>query len=251
MTEDELHAYVDGELPADRRAAVEAWLATHPDDAARVAAWRAQADAIRARYGAVADEPVPAAELERSCAAGRPWRAVAAAPRCSAFVVGGGAGWLAAAHRLRRRARSKTVTAEALEAHRLYIAEVRHPIEVPAEEAIYAVAVAPRRHELRAPDLGAFGLKLLGGRLLPGIAGRPRCSCMRARRASASRSIARVAPRERRCATTPAQFGAILLDRRRYGYVVSGPKDKAAEAVVKAAYDQIDKRTPRSPAHRA
>ena len=40
-------------LPADRRAAVEAWLAAHPEDAARVAAWRAQAEAIRARYGAV------------------------------------------------------------------------------------------------------------------------------------------------------------------------------------------------------
>ncbi len=57
--EDELHAYVDGELPADRRDAVEAWLASHPEDAARVAAWRAQAEAIRARYGAVIHEPVP------------------------------------------------------------------------------------------------------------------------------------------------------------------------------------------------
>ena len=60
VTEDELHAFVDGELPADRRDAVDAWLAAHPDDMARVAAWRAQADAIRARYDSVATEPVPA-----------------------------------------------------------------------------------------------------------------------------------------------------------------------------------------------
>ena len=33
VTEDELHAYVDNELPVERRAAVEAWLAAHPDDA--------------------------------------------------------------------------------------------------------------------------------------------------------------------------------------------------------------------------
>lgn len=59
VTEDELHVYVDGELPADRREAVEAWLLSHPDDAARVAAWRAQAEVIRARYGAVINEPVP------------------------------------------------------------------------------------------------------------------------------------------------------------------------------------------------
>ena len=53
VTEDELHVYVDGELAADRREAVERWLASHPDDAARVAAWRAQAESIRARYGAI------------------------------------------------------------------------------------------------------------------------------------------------------------------------------------------------------
>ena len=55
VTEDELHAYVDGELPAERRGIVEARLAAHPDDAARVAAWRSQAELIRARYGAVAN----------------------------------------------------------------------------------------------------------------------------------------------------------------------------------------------------
>ena len=59
ISEDELHAYVDGELPAERRGAVEAWLATHPEDAANVAAWRKQADLIQARYGAVADEKIP------------------------------------------------------------------------------------------------------------------------------------------------------------------------------------------------
>ena len=46
VTADELHAYVDGVLPQDRRAAVEAWIATHPEDAARVAEWQAQATAI-------------------------------------------------------------------------------------------------------------------------------------------------------------------------------------------------------------
>ena len=34
VTEDELHAYVDGELPAERLEAVGAWLAAHPSEAA-------------------------------------------------------------------------------------------------------------------------------------------------------------------------------------------------------------------------
>ena len=59
VTEDELHAYVDNELPAERRSDVETWLASHPDDAARVHSWRAMAEALHARYDSVADEAVP------------------------------------------------------------------------------------------------------------------------------------------------------------------------------------------------
>ena len=43
VTEDELHAYVDNELPAERRDDVEMWLATHPEDDERVRSWRAMA----------------------------------------------------------------------------------------------------------------------------------------------------------------------------------------------------------------
>ena len=83
VTEDELHAYVDGELPADRREAVTAWLAANPEQAATVAGWRAQADSIRARYGAVADEPVPERltldrVLRNGRASTRRWTAIAA-----------------------------------------------------------------------------------------------------------------------------------------------------------------------------
>src|SRR5258707_10862653 len=60
VTEDELHAYVDDEIAADRRGAVEAWLASHPEDAARVAQWRAQADAIPARHRMLPSQPGPA-----------------------------------------------------------------------------------------------------------------------------------------------------------------------------------------------
>ncbi len=60
VTEDELHAYVDNELPAERREAVEAWLAAHPDDAERVTSWRTMSDALHAKYDSVLDEPVPA-----------------------------------------------------------------------------------------------------------------------------------------------------------------------------------------------
>src|SRR5690242_13525195 len=93
VTADELHAYVDGVLPPDRRAAVEAWLAVHPNDAADIAQWRAQADAIRARYGAIASEPVPERlDLDRLTQPRRGWRALAAVALIAA-LTGAAAGW--------------------------------------------------------------------------------------------------------------------------------------------------------------
>jgi len=173
VTEDELHAHVDGELPADRRAAVEAWLATHPDDMARVNGWRALADAIRARYGAVASEPIPARlslrQIER---AGRSWRTVAAAAAIAAFVAGGLAGWVARGVTAAPRS-DATFTADALDAYKLYVVEVRHPVEVPGSEEAHLVQWLSKRvgYQLRIPNLEPVGLKLVGGRLLPGPRG--------------------------------------------------------------------------------
>ena len=48
IRDDELHAWLDGQLSAARRAEVEAWLCAHPRDAARVEAWRRDGEALRA-----------------------------------------------------------------------------------------------------------------------------------------------------------------------------------------------------------
>src|SRR5437763_12587341 len=173
VTEDELHVYVDGELPADRREAVETWLPSHPDDAARVAAGRAQAEAIRARYGAVIHEPIPnRLALGKIMRDRRSWGTVAAAAAVVAFVIGGIAGWMARGASAAAPTTVELFASDAIEAHKLYISEVRHPIEVKADED-HLLPWLSRRvgTTLRAPDLGDFGLKLLGGRRLPGVHG--------------------------------------------------------------------------------
>src|SRR2546421_4671935 len=94
VTEDELHAYVDNELPAERRGDVETWLATHPDDAERVQSWRAMAEALHARYDSVADEAVPerlGLRPQGRAPRERGFRAVAA--KLAAVFAGGGVGW--------------------------------------------------------------------------------------------------------------------------------------------------------------
>jgi anti-sigma factor RsiW len=157
VTEHELHAYLDGELAADRAAAVAQWLDAHPEDAARVAAWRAQADAIRARYGAV--ESVPGRfDLATLARTERKWSRAAIAAVLVAFLLGGGAGWFGRGL-LEGAGPARGVTIEAFEAHRLYIAEVRHPIEVKAGESHLNRWLSRRvGYEMPTPNLDPFGL---------------------------------------------------------------------------------------------
>ena len=59
VSEDDLHAYVDGTLDGARRLAVSLYLAAHPAEAARVEAFRAQKEAVNALFGKVVEEPLP------------------------------------------------------------------------------------------------------------------------------------------------------------------------------------------------
>ncbi len=247
VTEDELHAYVDGELAADRRAAVEKWLGTHAEDAARVTAWRAQADAIRARYGAVASEPVaPRFDLDRLARTGRKWSRLAAAAAVVAFLLGGGAGWFGRSV-WEGFGPTRAVTTEAFEAHRLYIAEVRHPIEVKAGESHLNRWLSRRiGYGMPTPDLETFGLKLLGGRLLPGNAGRPAALYMYegptgerftiySRKDQAPQSALRY--------RAAGPVGSVFWVDDDAAFVVSGPADRARlQKVAEAVYEQVENR---------
>ncbi len=250
VTEDELHAYVDGELPAARREAVEAWLQRHPEDAARVGAWRAQAEAIRARYGAVASEPAPERlALDRIVRRRRSWGAIAAAAVVVAFIGGGAVGWMARGASAAAPGEVEVFTKEALQAHRLYIGEVRHPIEVKAEEN-HLLPWLSRRvgTTLRAPDLGNFDLKLLGGRLLPGVRG-PAALFM-----YESASVERVTLYCSRIEEAQAaafhyssadKIGAVRWIEGGYGWVLSGPEGKLKlKEIAVSAYEQVENRTP-------
>src|SRR5208282_4930185 len=155
VDEDELNAYVDAELPADRRAVVEAWLAAHPDDAAKVAAWRKQAELIRARYGAVADE-IPPQRFNIDRLTRRRYGAIAAAAAAivAAFIAGGIAGWTVRGVEAASPSDLTRFTTDALDAYRLYVVEVRHPVEVPGDQRPHLVEWLSKRvgSPLRPPE---------------------------------------------------------------------------------------------------
>jgi anti-sigma factor RsiW len=251
VTEDELHAYVDGELPADRHSAVEAWLASHQDDANRVASWRAQIEAIRARYGATGADPVPARlNLDRLARRGGTWKILAAAAALAAFVIGGAAGWVARGASETGPSGFETFTSDAIDAHKLYVVDVRHPVEVPGNEADHLVQWLSKRvgYELLAPDLKRLGLKLVGGRLLPGPTGA--AAFFMYENASGERftiySARSNGPDSAMRYNVSGKCSAFYWVDSDVAYVVSGQSDREAlSKVAAAAYEQFDPRTPR------
>ena len=173
FTEAELQAYVDARLPERRRLELEEYLASHPDEAARLAAYRTQAGQLREAFAAVVDEPVPP-RLALAFAPRRS-RLVRVAAALAWIVVGAGAGW-----QLHVFYSSSTATVAgtpisrtAAIAHVTYSPEVRHPVEVGADQESHLVAWLSKRlgAKVRAPNLEGAGYSLVGGRLLPGESG--------------------------------------------------------------------------------
>lgn len=227
VSEQELHAYLDGELPQERRRAVERFLVDHPEKAELLAEWAAQRDAIAAAYDPVLAEPIPAALAEAARRNGRPpaWRAIAAATLIAAF--GGGFLLGAATGGLSR----PSLADAGLTAHRLYIPEKIHAVEVTAADRPHLESWLSKRVGLTvaAPDLSASGLTLLGGRVAPANGGA--AALFMYENGSGERFTLMVAktpdPDSRVAYHEAGAFGAFDWGRDGYGFVLSGPHDEA------------------------
>lgn len=181
VTEADLHAYVDGLLPSARRAEIDDYLASRPEEAERLQAYRQQKDELRALFNPVMDEPIPPALSSRPTQWSQRLQRFAAAVVIA--LAGGGAGWmlrgaaesdlLAGTQFPRKEAAVATLAREAAIAHAVYSPEVRHPVEVGADQEEHLVAWLSKRlgTPIRAPKLGKLGYELIGGRLLPGQSG--------------------------------------------------------------------------------
>lgn len=175
IREAQLHALADGVLPEEQRAAVDAHLRAHPDDAARVAAWREQNRQLRALFDPVLDDAVPPPLLQAAAppAANGPWRrhAMQAAAALVLVMAGGAGGWLLrGADGGGASASAVSLARSAAIAHAVYTPEVRHPVEVGAEQEAHLVQWLSKRlgSKLQPPVLAPLGYQLIGGRLLPG-----------------------------------------------------------------------------------
>ena len=183
VSEADLHAYADGQLPEARRLMVEAHLATRPEDNARVSAWKRDNNALRALLNPVLHEAIPVRLPLVSNRHAVPWRQFAMA--ASIAVVSASAGWLtrgaineatsqSLAHVAAEQKQAVASFARsAAVAHVVYSPDLRRPVEIGADQEDQLVAWLSKRLDtpLRPPHLGRVGYELIGGRLLPGEQG--------------------------------------------------------------------------------
>jgi len=169
--ENDLHALVDGKLSPAYRAQVEAALVEHPALRAEVESWHAQRDALRELGMNAAEGTVPVRFLDivrPRRAPWMPWLGAAVAGATMGFVGWFGHAWYSGAGEpADMRAR---FVHEAVVAHAVYSPEVRHPVEVGADQSAHLVQWLSKRlgAPLKVPALQGQGYELVGGRLLPG-----------------------------------------------------------------------------------
>ncbi|HEV7323055.1 MAG TPA: anti-sigma factor [Ensifer sp.] len=187
VSEDDLHAYVDGFLTPRERVRIELWLEQNPARAEEVKAWRAQAVELRTLFSSYAhsdagDRALLSASRSNDGpheGSGKNTRSTAAIARAIAaglalFVAGGLTGLYAPSllsqdRDIRPIATADSLPRQAQSAFLVYASEVRHAVEVGADEQTHLANWLGKRldHPLTIPDLSTLGFSLVGGRLLP------------------------------------------------------------------------------------
>lgn len=171
ISEEALHGYVDEQLDPERRAAVEHYLQCHPAEAARVAAYRAHREGLRAAFAPFAEAPLPPSlNLARLVEARlRPrrmaWR-MAAAVVLGLGIGASGTWWFA-----NRDAPGPALDAlvdEAAISYATFVPNTERPVELSAADPQQLAKWVGSRlnRKLVPPDLSAAGYRLLGGRVV-------------------------------------------------------------------------------------
>lgn len=172
ISEDDLHAFVDGALSEGRRAEVEAYLEKNPEVADRFARFGTHRAALRAALGPIADEPVPPALTLHHLIASRRqsswtgWRAAAAA--CLLLIAGGGGGWMLRGLDGDRPGGIDALAQEASYAYAVFGPDGGRPVEISAADSDKLVRWVEQRlaQPVSLPDLSDSGYRLMGGRVV-------------------------------------------------------------------------------------
>jgi anti-sigma factor RsiW len=173
ITEDDLQAYVDNALDAERGHDVSEYLLTNTDAAARVSAYQGQALALRAALDPISDEPVPS-RLNLANIVGKPMRSAwpkylqMAAAAMVLMAVGGTGGWVMKSYSVPPTEGIAVLALEASASYHVFAPDRLRPVEVQADgtDTLAQVASKTLGTHVVFPDLSKSGYRLMGGRVI-------------------------------------------------------------------------------------
>ena len=167
--EERLSAFMDGEMTPEELAAFEEELEQNPALAERAASWGQTDDLLQSLVPEPSEAHMQSLMVANSPSEPR-WAKRHIAAALLTFVIGGAGGYginqmvTPDPHILVVQA-----TIDAENAHRLFTAEVRHAVEVGADETEHLQTWLSKRmgREMTVPQLEGFGFNFVGGRMLP------------------------------------------------------------------------------------
>ncbi|MGJ4854194.1 anti-sigma factor [Labrys sp. La1] len=172
ISEDDLHAYIDGALDEARRAEIASYLHAHPDIAARFGSYAGQRSDLRTAFAAIADEPIPTRlnlahmiDMQRRPHVSRWWATAAA---ILLLAIGGSGGWLLREMTSIPQEGVGALAREASANFSAYASDTVRPVEIRADKATELADWAAERMGRRPvlPDLSKAGYRLMGGRVV-------------------------------------------------------------------------------------
>ncbi len=168
--EDDLHAYVDDRLDADRRREVDAYLDANPEARKRIQSFRANIAALREDVHERLSSPVPMrlrmTEVRRARNARRFGQLRQTAAGVVLLAIGVALGSMIDLRSVTNSPRAPM--ADAMAAYRVFARSPDNAVEIDAARSVTLVNRLSGHlgREIVIPNLSQLGLALLGGRLL-------------------------------------------------------------------------------------
>ncbi len=173
FSDEALQAYVDNQIDPATREEIEAYLGEHPEKARELEDFRRYNLGLHLLYDPVLSESIPQSMTQtQQPGRRRIWSLARAASILLAVGVGLVSGWVIRgeipAPRSEILLTTDTLVRDAFSYHVVYTPEVRHPVEVTADQQQHLFNWLSKRLKtpVRAPNLETMGYQLLGGRLL-------------------------------------------------------------------------------------
>lgn len=168
--EEQISAYLDNQMSEADREAFEAEMVGNPELVARIERWSATDQLFASSIPTPSDAHLDALLAASSAANTSRWPGLRIAAMLAVFAFGGVGGYgLSQFTTNPQTTIIVQATMGATNSHRVFAAEKRHAVEVTADETEHLQTWLADRmgREMTVPNLSAFGLTFLGGRMLP------------------------------------------------------------------------------------